>query len=55
MVAFIGRLWREEQGQDLLEFTLLAAFVALGSSLLLTPALWRSVNSLVSPGNASGN
>jgi hypothetical protein len=55
MVAAIERLWCDEQGQDLLEFTLLAAFVALGSSLLLTPSLWRSVNSLLGPANTSGN
>jgi hypothetical protein len=42
--AWIGKLWRDEQGQDLVEFTLLAAFVALGSSLLLTPCMWRSLH-----------
>jgi len=45
MGTAIERWWREERGQDLVEFTLLAAFVAFGSSLLLTPDLWRSVSS----------
>ena len=32
------RLWVEEEGQDLIEYTLLLAFMALGSLSLMTKA-----------------
>ena len=53
MGLVMERLWREEQGQDLLEFTLLAAFVAFGSSLMVTPAMWHSLISLAGMPNTS--
>jgi len=32
MFSFMNRLWQDEQGQDLIEYTLLMAFVALASA-----------------------
>ena len=36
-MTFLRNLWNEEQGQDLIEYTLLMAFVALASAALF----WR--------------
>ncbi len=34
MLKLLPALWREEEGQDLIEYTLLIAFVALASAAL---------------------
>jgi Flp pilus assembly pilin Flp len=45
------RLWHDEQGQDLIEYTLLMAFVALASAALFISsggsisAIWSTSNS----------
>jgi Flp pilus assembly pilin Flp len=33
-MTFLRNFWKEEQGQDLIEYTLLMAFVALASAAL---------------------
>ena len=33
-MTFLRNLWNDEQGQDLIEYTLLMAFVALASAAL---------------------
>ena len=38
MKKFLKRFWREESGQDLIEYTLLLAFVALASASLFLSA-----------------
>ena len=49
--ALLIRLWRDESGQDLIEYTLLMAFVALSSAALFINAgtsvskIWSSSNS----------
>ncbi|MGA2436375.1 MAG: Flp family type IVb pilin [Bryobacteraceae bacterium] len=49
---------RDEQGQDLVEYTLLLAFVALAASALFTGAgsiingIWSKANSTLSVANA---
>jgi Flp pilus assembly pilin Flp len=51
MKTFCARLWREEQGQDLIEYTLMLAFVALASAALFSSAgssinqIWSKTNS----------
>ena len=51
MAVFVLRLFRDEQGQDLIEYTLLMAFVALASAALFLGAggsiktIWTTVNS----------
>jgi len=37
-MTFLRNLWNEEQGQDLIEYTLLMAFVALASAALFLGA-----------------
>jgi Flp pilus assembly pilin Flp len=50
----IKRLWQDEQGQDLIEYTLLMAFVALASAGLFISsgasisAIWSDSNSQLS-------
>ena len=50
MLKLMTRLWKEEQGQDLIEYTLLAAFVCLASAgLFITggasiSAIWLDAN-----------
>ena len=36
LVCAIGGFWRDEDGQDLIEYTLLLAFVALSSAALFS-------------------
>ena len=50
MTNFIRNLWTDDQGQDLIEYTLLMAFVALGSAALFLSSgtsvsqIWSSAN-----------
>jgi Flp pilus assembly pilin Flp len=50
-MTFLRNLWIEDQGQDLIEYTLLMAFVALASAALFIGAggniskIWSSTNS----------
>jgi Flp pilus assembly pilin Flp len=50
-VTAIGNFWNDDQGQDLIEYTLLVAFVALASAVLFIGAggsvagIWNSTNS----------
>jgi len=54
MKTFCARLWRDEQGQDLIEYTLMLAFVALASAALFSTAgssvniIWSKTNSQLS-------
>jgi len=50
-MTFLRNFWNDEQGQDLIEYTLLLAFVALASAALFLGAggsikgIWSSTNS----------
>jgi Flp pilus assembly pilin Flp len=54
MLNVMKRLWQDEQGQDLIEYTLLMAFVALASAGLFISsgasisAIWSDTNSSLS-------
>jgi len=54
MMTEMKRFWRDEQGQDLIEYTLLMAFVALASAALFISsgssinAIWSASNSELS-------
>ena len=51
MRSLFGRLIRDEEGQDLIEYALLAAFVALGSVaalIVLGPAIKALFDTVVS-------
>lgn len=54
MTTFWTRIWTDDRGQDLIEYTLLLAFVALASAALYTSAggsinqIWSTTNSELS-------
>ena len=58
---FIGNFIRDEQGQDLIEYTLLIAFVALASAALFIGAgssiagIWGSTNTQLTAANTSAS
>jgi Flp pilus assembly pilin Flp len=52
MKTFCARLWQDEQGQDLIEYTLMLAFVALASAALFSSA-GTSINQIWSKTNSS--
>ena len=61
MKQFIVRFVRDEQGQDLIEYTLLLAFVCLASAALFIgagkslSAIWTTANATISNANAAAN
>jgi Flp pilus assembly pilin Flp len=58
-MTFLRNFWNDEQGQDLIEYTLLMAFVALASAALFIGAgksissIWTSTNTQLSSAAAS--
>ena len=58
-MTFLRNLWNEEQGQDLIEYTLLMAFVALASAALFIGAggnvkgIWIKASTQLSAANAA--
>jgi len=60
-MTFLRNLWNDEQGQDLIEYTLLMAFVALASAALFLGAggsikgIWTVTNSQLSAANTSAS
>jgi Flp pilus assembly pilin Flp len=54
MLNVTKRLWQDEQGQDLIEYTLLMAFVALASAALFISSgasissIWSDTNTNLS-------
>lgn len=50
MKALLQRFWREESGQDLIEYTLLIAFIALASASLFL-STGTSINSIWQAGS----
>ena len=59
MTTFLRNLWMDDQGQDLIEYTLLMAFVALASAALFISSgssvskIWSVTNVLLSTAAAS--
>jgi Flp pilus assembly pilin Flp len=57
-MTFLRNFWKEEQRQDLIEYTLLMAFVALASAALFLGAggsikgIWSTTNSQLAAANA---
>jgi pilus assembly protein Flp/PilA len=49
--SFVKRFWQDEQGQDLVEYSLLLAFIALAAVGVLSTVktsistIWSSINS----------
>ena len=60
-MTFLRNLWNEEQGQDLIEYTLLMAFVALASAALFLGTgnsirgIWSTSNSQLVAANTSAS
>ena len=56
-MTFLQNFWNDEQGQDLIEYTLLMAFVALASAALFLGAggsikgIWVTTNNQLSQAN----
>ena len=54
MLNVMKRLWQDDQGQDLIEYTLLMAFVALASAAIFVSAgssisgIWGSASTQLS-------
>ena len=61
MKAFFATLWNDEQGQDLIEYTLLMAFVALASAALFLGAggsiagIWTTTNNQLTQANSQAS
>lgn len=57
----IRNFWRDDSGQDLIEYTLLLAFVALASAALFLGAggsikgIWSTTNSQLAAANATAS
>jgi Flp pilus assembly pilin Flp len=57
-MTFLRGFWNDEQGQDLIEYTLLMAFVALASAALFLGAggsikgIWVTTNNQLAQANA---
>jgi Flp pilus assembly pilin Flp len=57
-MTFLHGFWKDEQGQDLIEYTLLMAFVALASAALFLGAggsikgIWVTTNNQLAQANS---
>ena len=60
-MTFLRNFWNDEQGQDLIEYTLLLAFVALASAALFigsggsVKGIWSITNSQLTAANTSAS
>ena len=60
-MTILRNLWKDEQGQDIIEYTLLMAFVALASAALFLGAggsisgIWSKANTQLSNANTSAS
>ena len=60
-MTFLRNFWNDEQGQDLIEYTLLMAFVALASAALFIGAgssikgIWSTTNSQLTVANSNAS
>jgi len=60
-MTFLRNFWNDEQGQDLIEYTLLMAFVALASAALFLGAggsikgIWSTTNNQLVAANAQAS
>ena len=60
-MMYLRNFWSDEQGQDLIEYTLLLAFVALASAGLFLAAgtsisgIWSTTNSQLAVANTSAS
>ena len=61
MQLFLWNLWREEDGQDLIEYSLLITFIAIataamvGSGQNFVRSIWTTSNSHITLANAAAS
>jgi Flp pilus assembly pilin Flp len=61
MLSFIQKFWKDESGQDLIEYTLLMAFVALASASLFistgssVSGIWGTASNQLVAANTSAS
>ena len=61
MTACLRNFWNKEEGQDLIEYTLILAFVALVAAGLFIPAgnvsagIWTTANSVLTSANSAAS
>jgi len=61
MMSFMRKFWQDESGQDLIEYTLLMAFVALASASIFISAgnsvqgIWGAASTQLTSANASAS
>ena len=61
MAQHLTNFWKEEQGQDLIEYTLLITFIVmavfafLGAGRPAVNAIWQSGNSRLTDANTAAN
>jgi Flp pilus assembly pilin Flp len=60
-MTYLRSFWKDEQGQDLIEYSLLMAFVALASAALFIgtggtiKGIWSTMNSQLVAANSAGS
>jgi Flp pilus assembly pilin Flp len=60
-MTYLRNFWKDEQGQDLIEYSLLMAFVALASAALFLGAgnsikgIWSTTNSSLVQANSNAS
>jgi Flp pilus assembly pilin Flp len=60
-MTYLRNFWKDEQGQDLIEYSLLMAFVALASAALFLGAgnsikgIWTTTNSQLANANTQAS
>ncbi len=54
MKNIMKRLWKEEEGQDLIEYALLVAFIALAAAAIF-PTVGKSINTIFTNANTCLN
>ena len=61
MITYMKNFWKEDEGQDLIEYTLLLAFVALVAAGLfiqagnVTAGIWGTANSMLTSANKAAS
>jgi Flp pilus assembly pilin Flp len=61
MRTYLRNFWKEQEGQDLIEYTLLLAFVALVAAGLfiqagtVTAGIWGTANSMLTSANKAAS
>lgn len=61
MAAYLHNFWREEEGQDLIEYSLLITFIAIACAAMLgagrpaVNAIWQNSNNQLQAANVTAS